>query len=1066
MTKTFYRNKLKKAVCWLICAGLWAGTASSASFAEELPAAAPEESMTETGAAENTDPEAGPVQEPTDAVTIGGTAAPDGGMTVITGSDAAGEAAAGDEAAAAAAEAAEESAEEAVPEEETASGEEVADSIRMIIQAAGELTEADGDSLGALCETVEETWASVDQLTEEEKNVLSESIHSLENASAAIEQYSEAVEQLETSGEIYVEQTGLENSWRYINGQSIDQALQIVDAEKDQLPAETEKDKKKTEDLTEGAEEKAVDGYTDLLESGLVQEPAQDQVQDASDVEVLPEEQEVPAPEGSTEAIQELPEQENQPNVMGQEDLPYVSPTEGPEEYPEPEMPAEGTDPASGEPDLAEQPEAADTGAEAAAVSMSRPERASGYGKEEASLAFKVSSPGEGDLVFLTAGAEAHLGIDVSVHQGTIDWQQVRNSGIEFAIIRCGYGSDLTSQDDRQWVRNASECERLGIPYGVYLYSYATTDEMLNSEVQHTLRLLQGRSPSLPVYIDIEDNSQIALGNAGVLNRFASSFCAQLQNAGYASGLYSSLYWYNNYFGAFAAENSYFHWVAQWYDRCTYTGRYEMWQYGSNGSVAGISTLVDMNFWYGSLSIEGYQPPQPVRITAQPSDIAGFIGETKRITVSAEGTGLTYQWQYCAPGSSLWLNSSLDGHDTNSMLIPLIAQRNGLYYRCVVTDSYGNPAASEAALLTVYPNFSSQPQDVTAPLSETVRFSVGARGRGLTYQWQYYASGSGTWINSGLEGNKTSVLKVQVIEARNGIRYRCAVTDTYGNTIYSRGALLKTAISIVRQPANVKGNVGDVAELSVDATGTGLTYQWQYRASGTAGWKDSGLPGHETAVMKVEMIPQRRNILYRCLLRDRNGQTLATNEVSLFIRPFIVSQPAGVTAPLGNTAAFTVEAEGDGLLYQWQFRSSSESPWADSGIAGSRTASLQVPVIAARNGLVYRCRVTDENGRTADSAGAVLRVQTVIYQQPQNIVKAVGETAYFQTKVSGVGLKYQWQYRTSASDSWKASGLSGCHSNRLTVPAIRGRNGWQYRCMVTDANGGRVCTQGAVLQVK
>ena len=1061
MTGTFYRNnKIKKAVCWLLAAGLWAGTALPAAAAEDYPAGTEsiEEAVYEDPADQLTDP----VPEQPDAAPDIESAAQEETLSVSAESGTVSGGTEGEDLPVTVSGTGDEIPEETETEEESASGEEVADSIRLIIQAAGELTEADSDSLSALCETVDETWEYVDQLTEEEKIILSESINSLENASVAIEQYSDALEQLEAGGEIYVEQTGLENSWRYINGQSIDQALQIVDAEKEQLPEDTEKDREKdkeTDGLASGTEEKAADGYIDLTESDLVPET----VQDPQASEVPQEEQDAAQPENTP---QDLPEAEWQeaadPEYSEGDSLPEET-----EEYAEP-------DPAGAEPDalyetepaempeLPGQPEAADAGS--APVSLSFPDRTAGHRSAEASLALKVSTPGEGDLVYLTVGAEAHLGIDVSVHQGTINWEQVKNSGIEFAIIRCGYGSDSFSQDDRQWARNASECERLGIPYGVYLYSYATTDEMLNSEVQHTLRLLQGRSPSLPIYIDIEDNSQIALGNAGVLNRFASSFCAQLQNAGYASGLYSSLYWYNSYFTSFAADGNFYHWVAQWYDRCTYTGRYEMWQYGSDGSVSGISTLVDMNIWYGSLDIGGHHPVEPPRITAQPSDIAGFIGETKRITVEAEGTGLTYQWQYCAPGSSTWTNSAIDGYDTNSFLIPLIAQRNGLSYRCVVTDSYGNTAVSEAASLTVYPNISSQPADVTAPLSETVRFSVGAKGKGLTYQWQYYASGS--WVNSNLDGNKTTTLKVQVIEARNGIRYRCAVTDVYGNTIWSRGAVLKAAISVIRQPSDVKGNIGDMAELSVEATGIGLTYQWQFRAPGSAEWKDSGLPGHETAVMKAEMIPQRSNILYRCLLRDRNGQTLATDEVSLFIRPFIVSHPEGITAPLGDTAVFSAEADGDGLSYQWQFRSSPDGSWADSGIAGSRTASLQVPVIAARNGLVYRCRVTDANGRSADSAGAVLRVQTVIHQQPQNTVKEVGETAYFQTKISGVGLKYQWQYRTSASGSWKASGLAGSGSNRLQVPVIKGRNGWRYRCMVTDANGSRVYTQEAVLQVK
>ena len=78
-------------------------------------------------------------------------------------------------------------------------------------------------------------------------------------------------------------------------------------------------------------------------------------------------------------------------------------------------------------------------------------------------------------------------GIDVSYHNGTINWEQVKASGVDFVIIRCGYGRDERGQDDRQWYRNVSECERLGIPFGVYLYSYAKDTDSARSEAQHGL---------------------------------------------------------------------------------------------------------------------------------------------------------------------------------------------------------------------------------------------------------------------------------------------------------------------------------------------------------------------------------------------------------------------------------------------------------------------------------------------------------------------------------------------------------------------------------------------------
>ena len=134
-------------------------------------------------------------------------------------------------------------------------------------------------------------------------------------------------------------------------------------------------------------------------------------------------------------------------------------------------------------------------------------------------------------------------GIDVSEHQGTIDWNQVKNADVGFAIIRCGYGSNMTSQDDKQWLRNVSECERLGIPYGVYLYSYATTTEQARSEAEHVLRLISGHNLSYPIFYDLEDsNTTGKLSNAQILS-LTKTFCSTITNAGYSVGVYANTYW-------------------------------------------------------------------------------------------------------------------------------------------------------------------------------------------------------------------------------------------------------------------------------------------------------------------------------------------------------------------------------------------------------------------------------------------------------------------------------------------------------------------------------------------
>ena len=193
-------------------------------------------------------------------------------------------------------------------------------------------------------------------------------------------------------------------------------------------------------------------------------------------------------------------------------------------------------------------------------------------------------------------------GIDVSEFQGKIDWEKVKNDGIEFAILRCGYGMDFSNQDDVEYERNANECERLGIPYGVYLMSYANTVEKARSEAKHVLRLIEGRKISLGVWHDIEDNGTSGAINKETLTNIINTFCNTIKNAGDRVGVYANLNWLENKIEKTIKDN-YDIWVAQYYSKCEYEGKYIMWQHTSSGKVNGISTNVDMNILYEDLPV-------------------------------------------------------------------------------------------------------------------------------------------------------------------------------------------------------------------------------------------------------------------------------------------------------------------------------------------------------------------------------------------------------------------------------------------------------------------------------
>lgn len=199
-------------------------------------------------------------------------------------------------------------------------------------------------------------------------------------------------------------------------------------------------------------------------------------------------------------------------------------------------------------------------------------------------------------------------GIDVSEFQGKIDWEKVKKDGIKFAILRCGFGMDITSQDDKYIERNILECERLGIPFGIYLFSYANTVEKAKSEAQHTLRIAKGHKPSLGIWYDIEDNNTSGKVSKSMLTNIINTYCNTIKNEKYYVGVYASVSWLNNKIES-QIKNNFPIWVAQYYSKCEYKGKYDIWQYTSSGKVNGISGKVDMNYLYNESLLNGTTEP-------------------------------------------------------------------------------------------------------------------------------------------------------------------------------------------------------------------------------------------------------------------------------------------------------------------------------------------------------------------------------------------------------------------------------------------------------------------------
>ena len=234
----------------------------------------------------------------------------------------------------------------------------------------------------------------------------------------------------------------------------------------------------------------------------------------------------------------------------------------------------------------------------------------------------------------LPDGAVAR-GIDVSNHQGTVDWNKVKAAGIDFAILKVG---PVYGKPDDSFERNAAECERLSIPYGVYYYSYARSVEDANKEADRTLAWLGGHHPSLPVYYDLEDSYILQDPNFSKdkLAQIAQAFCNRMEAVGFKSGIYANLNWLNNYLDS-PSLSGYDHWVAQYNWRCDYAGSYSFWQYSSNGNVPGVNGRCDMNYCFNGSFLNVDDNKMHIQYEAHVSNIGWMSSKRDGSTAGTTG---------------------------------------------------------------------------------------------------------------------------------------------------------------------------------------------------------------------------------------------------------------------------------------------------------------------------------------------------------------------------------------------------------------------------------------------
>ncbi|MBQ6116275.1 MAG: S8 family serine peptidase [Oscillospiraceae bacterium] len=366
----------------------------------------------------------------------------------------------------------------------------------------------------------------------------------------------------------------------------------------------------------------------------------------------------------------------------------------------------------------------------------------------------------------------------------------------------------------------------------------------------------------------------------------------------------------------------------------------------------------------------------------------------------------------------------------------------------------------------------SQPENFTGPVGAMASFTVTAAGEGLTYQWQYKSLKDGKWYNTKVEGYDTATMRIEATAARSGMQFRCMVADAGGATVTSDPATLTVsvqALAITSQPQDYVGSIGDIADFTVTATGEGLTYQWQYKSLKDGKWYNTKVDGYNMPTFRIGITEARDGMEFRCKVADASGAALVSDSATLHagVAFIITSQPEDYVGPIGDTASFSVAAEGVRLTYQWQYKSLKDGKWYNAKADGYNTPTMRIDVTEARNGMEFRCRVVDASGATLISDPATLHVDAllVITAQPEDYTGPIGDTASFTVAAEGVGLTYQWQYKSLKDGKWYNTKTDGYDTATMRIEVIAARNGMQFRCRVTDVNGKTATSDAATLRV-
>lgn len=392
----------------------------------------------------------------------------------------------------------------------------------------------------------------------------------------------------------------------------------------------------------------------------------------------------------------------------------------------------------------------------------------------------------------------------------------------------------------------------------------------------------------------------------------------------------------------------------------TFSGGFKAWDFeGPN--------LGDLDPELGDVSIEcdigTTFIDNGIVVVSQPTDVTVSDGENYSFIFQVSGSNLTYVWQKRANKNSPWITLN---ETTNTYSGTASSNDDGYEFRCIASD---NTASKESNIVTLSvlhsPEILSNPEAKNVLEGSQATFSVTASGGDLRYQWQVSLDSGLTWneIRYATDQDYTFVAALSM----NAYRYRCLVSNDIG-TAESNAAILTvtadqslTPPTITTHPSSLEITEGNNATFSIVASGNNLSYQWQTLKNGT--WYNiNGANSDFYTTLASRSLNGNR---YRCQVSNAAGGVYSntatltvTSSAGSISTPTISTQPRSANVNDGQTAIFSLMANGGGLSYQWYIKRNGQ--WYP--ISGAANAIYSVIGRSANNGTQYRCLVTNSAG--------------------------------------------------------------------------------------------------------